>query len=177
LAPDGLARIDGECHRRGMKNPLQRRHRNAVAVFAGLWLAAAAGAQQMYIYPDKGQSEKQQADDKGECQQWATTQTGFDPLTPPPSTATPPPRQGNAVRGAARGAAVGAVAGAIAGDAGKGAAIGAGVGGAGGAIRQRDTNVHAAEANQAQAESVDAQRAEHRRAMSACLEAQGYSVK
>jgi hypothetical protein len=69
------------------------------------------------------------------------------------------------------------VAGAIAGDAGKGAAIGAGVGGAGGAIRQRDTNVHAAEANQAQAESVDAQRAEHRRAMSACLEARGYSVK
>jgi hypothetical protein len=131
----------------------------------------------MFIYPEKDQSEQKQAQDKGECQEWATKQTGFDPLAPPPSVATAAPRQGGAVRGAARGAAVGAVGGAIAGDAGKGAAIGAGVGGAGGAIRQRGRNLDAAEQNQQQAADVEAERAEHRRAMSACLEARGYSVK
>ena len=44
--------------------------------------------QQLYIYPKKGQSEEQQADDRYECHRWAVTQTGFDP-TQPPTTGSP----------------------------------------------------------------------------------------
>lgn len=34
---------------------------------------------QMYIYPQNGQSAEQQASDKYECHKWASSQTGFDP--------------------------------------------------------------------------------------------------
>ena len=40
-------------------------------------------AEQMFIYPRLGQSEKQQADDRYACHQWASGQTGFDPTRPP----------------------------------------------------------------------------------------------
>jgi hypothetical protein len=38
---------------------------------------------QMFIYPRMGQDEKQQADDRFACHQWAVNQTGFDPTLPP----------------------------------------------------------------------------------------------
>jgi hypothetical protein len=44
-------------------------------------------ADQMFIYPRLGQNEKQQADDKYACHQWAVNQTGFDPTQPPGSPA------------------------------------------------------------------------------------------
>jgi hypothetical protein len=34
---------------------------------------------ELFIYPQSGQSEQQQANDKYECHKWASTQTGFDP--------------------------------------------------------------------------------------------------
>lgn len=34
----------------------------------------------LFVYPTKGQSEKQQADDRYECHRWAVTQTGYDPV-------------------------------------------------------------------------------------------------
>jgi hypothetical protein len=34
---------------------------------------------QMFIYPQNGQSTEQQASDKYECHKWASSQTGFDP--------------------------------------------------------------------------------------------------
>lgn len=37
---------------------------------------------QMYIYPQNGQSAEQQASDKYECHKWASGQTGFDPTQP-----------------------------------------------------------------------------------------------
>ncbi len=40
-------------------------------------------ADQMFVYPRLGQSEKQQADDRYECHRWAVSQTGFDPTQPP----------------------------------------------------------------------------------------------
>ena len=40
-------------------------------------------ADQMFIYPRQSQSEKQQADDRYACHQWAVGQTGFDPTQPP----------------------------------------------------------------------------------------------
>jgi hypothetical protein len=44
-------------------------------------------ADQMFIYPRLGQNEKQQADDRYACHQWAVNQTGFDPTQPPGSPA------------------------------------------------------------------------------------------
>lgn len=36
--------------------------------------------QELYIYPQKGQSEQQQADDRYECHRWAVGQTQYDPV-------------------------------------------------------------------------------------------------
>ena len=41
-------------------------------------------ADQMFIHPRQGQTEKQQADDRYECHRWAVSQTGFDPLQQQP---------------------------------------------------------------------------------------------
>jgi hypothetical protein len=43
-------------------------------------------ADQMFIYPRLGQSDKQQADDRYECHRWAVSQTGFDPTRQPGGT-------------------------------------------------------------------------------------------
>jgi len=40
-------------------------------------------SEQMFIYPNKGQSEKQQADDRYACHRWGVKQTNFDPTQPP----------------------------------------------------------------------------------------------
>ena len=40
-------------------------------------------ADEMFVYPRQGQSEKQQADDRFACHRWAVSQTGFDPTQPP----------------------------------------------------------------------------------------------
>ena len=39
----------------------------------------------LYIYPRQGQSEKQQADDRFACHQYAVNQTQYDPTQPPGS--------------------------------------------------------------------------------------------
>src|SRR5688572_15337085 len=97
-------------------------------VVTGVLLLATGStwAQQIFIYPQKGQTPQQQAQDTSECQAWATQQTGGAMAAPP--TASAPPPTASPLKGAARGAAVGAVGGAIGGDAGKGAAIGAATG-------------------------------------------------
>lgn len=38
---------------------------------------------QLFIYPHKGQTEKQQSDDRYECHRWAVGQTHYDPTQPP----------------------------------------------------------------------------------------------
>ena len=50
------------------------------AVLAGILIAAPVHAQEMFIYPSKGQSAAQQDKDKYECYNWAKGQTGFDPI-------------------------------------------------------------------------------------------------
>jgi hypothetical protein len=146
-------------------------------------VAAPALGQELVVYPAKGQSDEQQSKDRFECHTWAVKQTGFDPTTA--SVAAPPPpektTEGGAVRGAARGAAAGAAIGAIAGDAGKGAAIGAGAGGVRGARQrtrseQRQAQQYQDSVQSSQAE-LDKQRAGYNKALSACLEGRGYTVK
>jgi hypothetical protein len=148
----------------------------AALCFASI-AAHSANANQMYIYPEKGQSEEQQKKDKFECSEWATGQTGFDPtqaadIYQGDSSAG----SGKVVKGAAVGALTGAAVGAIAGDAGKGAAIGAVGGGVLGAGRRGS----AKHAEQQKAEQSQAQyRAgleNYNRAMGTCLKGRGYSV-
>jgi hypothetical protein len=142
-----------------------------------LWfLSSPAIAQQQYIYPSRGQSPAQQEQDKYQCSQWATQQTGFNPTVPAPvpqAAAPPPPGM---FGGAFRGAALGAIGGAIGGNAGKGAAIGAGVGGLFGGIRRyRYAQEQEYNADQ-QTSAYMAQRSNYFRAMDACLTGRGYTV-
>ncbi|HYP80631.1 MAG TPA: hypothetical protein VEQ17_10105 [Steroidobacteraceae bacterium] len=140
----------------------------------------------VYFYPLQGQSGAQQDRDRYECFNWSVRQTGFDPsrrVAPGEQRATVVPAR-SAGQTIATTAAVGAAIGAVAAgpyDAAEGAVVGAVAGGFVGAV--------AAAADQAQAQQAvqvhddrggthHAQQAgEYRRAMSACLEGRGYSVK
>jgi hypothetical protein len=143
---------------------------------AVLSLAAAAIAQQLIIYPAKGQSPEQQSKDQGECYVWAKQSTGIDPvaLAGTPVQAQPQSSGKTVVGGAAMGAAGGAAIGAIAGNAGKGAAIGAVVGTMGGARRAHSNQASAEQ--QAQAGRQD-QINTFNRAQAACLGGRGYTVQ
>lgn len=138
-----------------------------------------------FIYPQKGQDQKQQDADSGACQAWAKGQTGFDPMNPTAGLPAPPPpapvTEGGVVKGGARGAALGAIGGAVAGDAGKGAAAGAAVGAAAGGMKRADAQRQAAAAQQAaqqqQQAALAAAQANFDRAFAACMEGRGYTVK
>ena len=136
-----------------------------------------AWSQQIFVYPQRGQTPQQQARDQGECQAWAGQQTGYNPMmaqAPPPTAAAP---QGGLVRGGARGAAVGAAGGAIAGDAGTGAAVGAATGALLGGMRRRDQQRQVAAQEQAY-QSQNAQlQANFNRAFAACMSGRGYTVQ
>jgi hypothetical protein len=133
----------------------------------GLVLAAEqVPAQQVFVYPQKGQSQQQQDIDTGECTRWAKQQSGVDPNAPKQPDGVGSNARGT-VRGAAKGAAVGAAVGAIAGDAGKGAGAGAVVGGVGGRRRSKNDKQAAA------AETTST----YQRAFAACMDGRGYSVK
>jgi hypothetical protein len=49
--------------------------------------------EQLFIYPRKGQSEKQQSNDRYECHRWAVDQTHYDPTQPPGSAPEAQPNQ------------------------------------------------------------------------------------
>jgi len=141
-------------------------------------VCAPAAAQQIYVFPNKGQSQEQQNRDRGECDAWAKNQTGYDPASAasgPPASGQAP--QGGVVRGGARGAALGAAVGAIAGDAGKGAAIGAASGGLLGGMKRSDQRRQEQHAQQQWQQQQQAAYGEYRRALAACLEGKGYTVK
>ena len=151
----------------------------------GLITGSALG-QDLFIYPQRGQSPEQQNRDRYECHGWAVQQTGFDPTRAQTAQAPPPPSSqtqpgGEVLGGAARGAAVGAIGGAIAGDAGKGAAIGAVAGGLFGGMRRRHQYRQQQQAQEqfyAQQQSAAAQgRNAYNRAMTACLSGRGYTVQ
>jgi hypothetical protein len=143
----------------------------------------------VYAYPLQGQTPEQTDRDRFDCHEWAVKQTQFDPSAPgtPPHdrvvVASGPPPGTNTAIGAVAGAILGAV---IAGprDSGFGAVAGgitgAAIGSAGDAANaqsQRDQiqGIRAQDARQAAA--VDQKAFNYRRALSACLEGRGYSVK
>jgi hypothetical protein len=150
----------------------------AVLVIFALAIAAPAAAQDLMIFPNNGQSQAQQDQDRGACHIWAVNNSGFDPVAS--SGARPSSGQasrGGVVRGGARGAATGAVIGAIAGNAGRGAAMGAAGGGLVGGMRRNDQRRNQQAADQQWANQQNAGRSAYNRALSACLEGKGYTVR
>ena len=155
-----------------------------MVLISTLFLYETAFAQELTIYPARGQSNQQMEKDKFECFSWARNQSGFDPTAPPPIiTAEPRSRSvvGRTARGGLGGAALGAGIGAIAGSAGTGAGIGALAGGTFGGLRSRSRNERDRRAQDQSVQRQLAQNAQGRdaynRAFTACLEGRGYTVR
>lgn len=144
---------------------------------------------QVYAYPTQGQTPEQTDRDRYDCHEWAVKQSNFDPSAPgiPPHdrvvVASGPPPGTNTAIGAVAGAVLGAV---IAGprNSGFGAVAGgitgAAIGSAGDAANAQNQaqQVQAARAQDArEAASMDLKASNYRRAIAACLEGRGYSVK
>jgi len=145
---------------------------------------------QVFAYPLRGQPPEQQDRDHYECSQWATQQTGFDPSAPgvPPHervqvvSAGPPPGTNTAlgaITGAVIGAAIGPhwnpaptmLAGAMV-----GGAIGSSTDAANAQANAQAANAAAAQ-NRHIAAAQEQQASQYRRALAACLDGRGYSVR
>ena len=147
-------------------------------------LAAQNG---LFVFPAKGQDAAQQSTDESQCYDWAKTQTGYDPKSPPKQAAAPAETddgpKGERIKGAARGAAAGAVIGEVANDdASEGAKVGAAAGVLAGGHRtrkdRRDQREKAEEKAEADAAATQTAQADtFKRGYSACLESRGYTVK
>ena len=149
---------------------LSRAAAAAVAAFT-----VTAWAQQPIIYPAKGQSPQQQNTDTGQCRSWATQTTGVDPVrvAQQSSSQPPPPEpQGERVKGALVGGVVG---GAIGGS--DGAAGGAVVGIMAGGARQRQKQRDASQQQQQNQQYAQSQLSTFNRAVAACMEARGYTIR
>ena len=138
---------------------------------------------QTYVYPAKGQSPEQQAQDEAACHSWATQQTGFDPAQPAsapvaPAPAPAPVASGGRVRGAAAGATAAAITDNDKSDA---ALAGAVVGGMAQRSRRRQAEAQQQHAVQQQqqvaAQQQKAGMANYQNARTACLQGRGYTVK
>jgi hypothetical protein len=128
-----------------------------------------AEAQNLYIYPSRGQSQEQQDRDRSECHNWAVSQTGFDPTRSTRTPGSAAPRQtANSSSGNLEGAAIQAL----------GGALGGGTGGIGSAASALAGQV----GRQGQAGTVPPQQASpaqmdgYKRAQIACLQGRGYTV-
>jgi hypothetical protein len=160
---------------------MQVSQRAGLSLVGMLLCAGVALAQQAIVYPAKGQTAEQQQKDTGECNTWAKQTTGVDPVAvAQAATSAPAPTgpQGQRVAGAARGAAAGAIIGEIADDdAGEGAAVGAVAGAMHGGAKQRRQG----RAQQQQQQQVQQQTKQaldtYNRAVVACLEGRGYTIK
>jgi hypothetical protein len=141
------------------------------------------------IFPKSGQNLEQQDRDRYECHNWAVKQTGFDPFLPavPPQhkvavVAAPPAGHDTAVLGFT-GAFLGALA-AGPRDAGVGALFGGITGAIIGAASDASRQDRAREIEEAYNRreqmlnsQLDRNSYDYRRAISACLEGRGYSVR
>jgi glycine zipper 2TM protein len=141
---------------------------------------------QVYAYPLRGQTAGQQDRDHYECSTWATQQSGFDPSAPGVAphqrvqvvSAGPPPGTNTAI-----GAVTGAILGAAIGgpyNGGPAALAGAVVGGAIGSTADAANAqaTHTVVVTDQRAAAAQEQRAaNYRRAIGACLDARGYSVR
>ena len=154
-----------------------------------VFLISRAQAQDLIVFPAKGQSTEQTEQDKFACYSWAKGESGFDPMQMPTASSPAPSKEkqsvaGGALKGGVVGGAGGAIIGGIAGGkkgAKKGLAIGGLSGGAIGGMRSSSQNSKAESQRkqweQQQANQYMQQRNTYNRAYAACLEGKGYSVK
>jgi len=149
--------------------------RTIYAIIGAASLAFTLTAAAQIIYPAKGQSPELQQKDQGECQVWATQNTGVDPVvlaqTPPPATSST--GGGERVKGAAVGALGGLAIGAITGHAGTGAAVGAVSGTMIGGRKARQNEAAQQQYDQSQRQEM---MNTWNRAVGACMTARGYTV-
>ncbi|MGV8079781.1 MAG: glycine zipper family protein [Syntrophales bacterium] len=141
---------------------------------------------QIYFYPKEGQTEEQQSRDHFECYNWAVKQTGFDPgrssipIEQRIQVVPLPPPGFETIRMAIAGAVLGALIGGHR-HAGGGALIGAAGGAFAGAMSEAARQEQARQMEESYARERQAQlkgqEFRFRRAMSACLEGRGYTVK
>jgi len=151
----------------------------------------AIASADIFVYAAHGQTDKQLDRDRYECHNWAVAQTHYNPSDPHLAphqqiqvVAVPdPPPPHDTVVGAMAGAMIGAAIGSPH-DAAQGAVVGAIAGGAMGAAsdsaRQKQAQ-HATGQNnsaaQAERARLEQQASDYKRAISACLEGRGYTVK
>ncbi len=147
---------------------------------------AVLAATKVFVYPGKDQSAQQLDRDRYECYLWAVEQTGFDPsqlgLAPHQRVevvAVPTPGA-ETTAGAIAGAVIGAVV-SPSRHAAEGAIVGAMIGGLAGAASEAERAHSAEELRRTYEENITAQHErqsnEYRRALTACLEGRGYTVK
>jgi len=168
---------------------MEHRSQLTLGLVLTLFFANTLYAQEPYVYPAKGQSQKQMEKDKFDCYVWAKQESGFDPVNPPSQQeleAKASQRQQAQQNGGSEvgeGVVKGAIGGAIIGevisdDPGKGAAIGGIYGGIRGAKREEQKQAQQQQTTQQQAQAELArQRDSYNRAYAACLEGRGYTVK
>jgi len=144
---------------------------------------------EIFVYPSKGQDDKRLDRDRYECHNWAVAQSHYNPSEPHLAphqriqvVAMPPPGQ-STVAGAMTGAVIGAAIGSPR-DTGEGAVAGAIVGAIAGAsseaARRQDgeqIDKRASAEQQSERARLERQASDYRRAISACLEGRGYTVK
>ncbi|MGH8264280.1 MAG: glycine zipper 2TM domain-containing protein [Steroidobacterales bacterium] len=150
---------------------------------------ALAPAAPVYVYPAQGQNPERTDRDRYECHNWAVKQSGFDPSQPHLAphqrvrVVTGPPPGTSTMTGAFAGAIVGAAVSRPR-NAGAGAAVGALTGALLGHSVDRSREQQAARIQQMRDRRADNANArldqesnDYRRAISACLEGRGYTVK
>lgn len=143
----------------------------------------------VYFYPTKGQSETQQDRDRYECYLWAVKQSGFDPgqaqLAPHQRVEVTPaaPPGSDTASGAVSGAIIGSMMSPRR-DSGFGLVFGAITGALIGSASDQARQEQAARAQQyydakeaRKFALVEKQARDYRRAMTACLEGRGYTVR
>ena len=148
-----------------------------VAALLTLALVVVASADELYVYPAKGQSAEKQARDQQDCHEWAVKQTGVDPEKLAAQSGKPSDAGRGGLAGMAEGAGVGALAGAGEGAAGAGAARGVGIGRVVSMVRARRAREEQHDAYMQAHQEEDAQLAKYDRAYSACLAGRGYTVQ
>jgi len=157
-------------------------------IMIGAWMVVllaadlgGVGAQDVYVYPAKNQTDEQMARDKEECHDWAVKQTGVDPEKLASEAITPPSPSGGSSSGAGSGlggAGLGAARGAMSGDAAGGAIRGVGIGRLVRAARARREMEEQHQASpQQDYQQRKTQLQSYDRAFSACLTGRGYSVQ
>jgi hypothetical protein len=176
---------------------MQYRNQYSLGFVLTIFLAGTLYAQEAFVYPSKGQSEKQMEKDKYECYSWAKQQSGFDPMNPPSqqeleanawqnlqSQQQTQDGDGSEVgEGVVKGAVGGAIVGEVVSDEpAAGAVIGGLIGGIHGSQKEeqkrqeQERQRQQAIRQQAQVE-LKRLRDTYNRAYAACLEGRGYTVK